>query len=148
MPPTLPDPKAFETALRAIEADATRLPWAKERAWRTATHTRMEGPWIVVDLHDLSVPLARRVLQAVEAADVGALRLITGRGRHTGGRSKLRDAVIADARERGWHVTEIGPGRVEIVRDPDRHPIGGGVPIAVWAVLALVALGLVLWLLR
>lgn len=142
------DPAALQSALAAVERDARGLPWAKERPWRVASHVVAEGPWLVVDLHDLSVALAVRALEALDAGDVGAARLVTGSGRHTGGRSKLRDAVIAAARERGWRVAPIGPARLEVVRDPARHPVGGGVPIAVWVVVALVAAAILVWWLR
>jgi hypothetical protein len=147
-PRAVRDPAALAAALAAVERDARGLPWAANRPWRVASHVATEGPWLVVDLHDLSVALALRVLGALDAGDVGAARLVTGSGRHTGGRSKLRDAVIAAARERGWRVSPVGPARLEVVRDPARHPFGGGVPLAVWLVLALVLASLAVWWLR
>jgi hypothetical protein len=142
-----PRPRGASTPpdLTAVERDAASLPWARERRWTARTHVRIEGPWLLVDLHDLSVALAIRVLDALETADVPAFRLVTGSGRHTGGRSKLRDAVIREARSRGWSVTPLGPARLEVVRDARRSPTGGPIPWVVWVVLALVVVGLLAW---
>ena len=108
--------------LLAVEADAQRLPWAKERAWRVDTHVSVSGPWLEVDLHDLSVTLALDVLHANTDHGPPCVRLITGRGKHTGGQSRLREAVYDAARAAGWRVAAVGPGRLELVRQGSIRP--------------------------
>lgn len=126
------DMKALEGALREIERRAGGLPWAKERRWKVATHTTWEGGWPVIDLHDLSVKLGIAVLDALEEGDVAAVRIVTGSGRHTGGHSKLRQAIEQEARERGWRVSPVGRARLELVRDEGRIPSPWGWLGALW----------------
>lgn len=126
------DMKALEDALREVERRAAGLPWAKQRRWRVGTHTTWEGGWPVIDLHDLSVKLGIAVLDALEKGDVAAARLVTGGGRHTGGHSKLREAILAEARSRGWRVSPVGRARLEVVRDEGRVPSPWGLLHALW----------------
>lgn len=88
----------LQRALASIEARAVDLPWARERPWRARTHLDVADGRVALDLHDLSVRLALDALGLALALELGtgALVLITGRGNHTGGRSTLRDAVLAE----------------------------------------------------
>jgi hypothetical protein len=81
----------------------------------------------------------------VPELDAAALQFITGRGRHTGGISRLKEAVnlvvLAAARENGWTASPRGPGRILVVADSSRAPTAatGGFPIYFWLFIAFVA---------
>lgn len=102
-----------------------------------------------VDLHDLSVGLARdvvaRVIGVIPELAAGDVVFVTGRGKRSGGVSPLRQAVAADcaeaARERGWRSAPDGPGRVRVVFAPDRaaKPLGALFWIVVGLAVAAVA---------
>ena len=113
-------------ALREIEEPARRLPWAAERPWRAETHTWVEGALVVVDLHDLSVRLALRVVGCLDDDRLDAVCLITGRGKHMGGHSRLRravgEALVLLAERRGWATWSGSPGRIMIAVDPSEMP--------------------------
>ncbi len=135
--------------LEAVERRATSLPWSARRPWRCTTHLGVAGGLPTVDLHDLSVPLALDAVERIVALDLncGGVVLITGRGRHTGGRSRLRDAVLSRLHQRGIPATPRGPGRVEVVLDPRRlHAARPGMGLLFWALVALlvVAMGIAL----
>lgn len=106
----------------------------------------------LLDFHSLSVRLALRAMEVVREADLatGGLVVITGRGRHTGGHSKLRAAVIdwLDAHQATAVLTwsPIDPGRLEVVFDAERvrsaRP-GMGLLFWLFVLLLLLAIGAV-----
>ena len=118
------------TTLRALLTDVTEgartLPWARQRPWRPETHVGYEGEIPTLDLHDLNVRWGLAAVAVLDDAELscGEVRVITGRGRHTGGVSKLRQAVsgklVAVAERRGWRVYPEGPGALRVVIDPTR----------------------------
>ena len=122
------------------------MPWAKERRWCTTSHVGHQGKRPVIDLHDLSVRLALDVVAILEAEasslESGCVILITGRGRHTGGRSVLRDAVLARLAKNettlGWRTVPEGPGRVRIEMDDARARASApGLGALFWGFIAL-----------
>ena len=139
------------TALAKTERDAQRLPWAGKHPWRAAVQVRSVEGVPAVDLHGLSIPLGEQAAWAaigeLGALQAGAVMFITGRGRHTGGISKLKEAVnllvITEAREQGWSVSPRGPGRILVVADASRAPSAatGRLPLGFWAVVVLAILG-------
>ncbi len=79
-----------------VEAHAAGLSWASERPWRCSTHVRKEQGTLTVDLHDLDLAGARRVLDLIieNRPKWGRLRIITGRGnRSSGSRPVIRPMV-------------------------------------------------------
>lgn len=143
------DIERIVAALADVERDATRLPWAKERPWIAASQVRMVEGVPTVDLHGLSIRLGQATAQAllpiVQELDAAALQFITGRGRHTGGISQLKEAVnrlvLAAARENGWTASPRGPGRILVVADSSKAPSAatGGFPVYFWIFLLFVA---------
>lgn len=141
-------------SLGELEASARGLSWADERPWRRETHLWLEQGLPVVDLHDLDVKHARRLLQLVdlEGLQGGAICFITGRGRHAiSGRSALREAVsgilAARAAREGWQLRPQGSGRLVLVTDPDRAPAAASGRLGPTFWLAVAAfLALALWL--
>jgi len=119
----------LRSALSDLEAPASKLPWAGDRPWRTETHTWEEAGLAVVDLHDLSVRLALRVVEALDDDELLAVCLITGRGKHVGGHSRLRRSVTEALRElaerRGWATWSRGPGRLMVAVDAAQVPTEG-----------------------
>ncbi len=109
----------------------------------------MEGETPVVDLHDLSLRLGVAVVDTLEVLgpelQCGEIRLITGRGRHTGGVSRLRDAVFGALRDvagrKGWEVRQDGPGRLHLVLDPELVAARRTSPL-VWLLVAVLTAGL------
>lgn len=85
----------MQDLLRPVEAHAAGLPWASEKPWRVSTHVRTERGTLSVDLHDMDLPGARRILDLliVNRPEVGRIRLITGRGTHSMGEPKIRPMV-------------------------------------------------------
>lgn len=146
------DRQRLVAALAEVEQQARELPWAKERPWRAAEQVRYVESVPTVDLHGLSVRLgelaASSVLDEVPRLDARAAMFITGRGRHTGGISPLKETVnrlaVATAREKGWAASPRGPGRMLVVADAKRAPsaASGRLPIGFWLVVALVLAGL------
>jgi len=139
----------LQEALQHVAIAAEHLPWAGERAWTPRTHLGATRGLPVIDLHDLSVRLALDTLESAIELDLstGGLVLITGRGNHTGGRSKLRDAVMHALRERAesgqlvFHP--LGPGRVEVVLDSERRSRARpGMGLLFWLFVALIALAI------
>lgn len=137
--------------LVAVEPLADKLPWAKERPWRVRTHVGLGGDGVVtIDLHDLSVPSALEAVQRAIATPLasGGLVLVTGRGRHSGGVSKLRRAVhqaLIERAEAGeLAVAERGPGRLLIIWDHAAIARQSGLGWVVWLVFALLLGGLAL----
>ena len=148
------DVRHLQHSLERVAREARRLSWAKERPWAPDTHVWAEGALPVVDLHDLSVKLALKVVE--RAIDVqgglqsGAVSFITGVGRHsTSGSAQLHPAVggyLAQAcaahAEAGWSFRADGPGRFVLIIDPERAPadVQTSLPQGFgWLLLALAA---------
>jgi hypothetical protein len=148
--PQASDLDALVAALAPVEARAAGLPWARVRPWRAAERVRAGG-LPVIDLHDLSVAVAvdaaERALDAAPGLAAGGVVLITGRGRRSGGVSRLRVAVLERARQvaaaRGWRAGPDGPGRVRVVVDPSRAARAeGGLGPLFWLLVVALILGL------
>lgn len=144
------DLQSLERLLAPVAEQSRALPWAKERAWRPSTHLSASNGLPAIDLHDLSVRLALDALRIAIDADLGTggFVLVTGRGRHTGGHSKLRDAVLdalTERRDRGeLAFRPLGPGRVEVVMAEDRVKAARpGLGLVFWLLVALVALAVI-----
>lgn len=124
------DTARLRRALAPVQAAATRLPWADERRWTGQSHVWDEGGLPVVDLHDLSVKLARQAVDAVAGAapelSAGAVCFVTGRGTHSLGPARLGRAVSGAlghvARAHGWRHGLLRPGRQVLIFDPRRAP--------------------------
>jgi hypothetical protein len=135
--------------LAPIEAEADELPWAHERPWRTASHLRLEGDLIQVDLHDLNARCARRAVRlvagAVEGLDTGAVGFITGVGSHSIGPGVLTEVVTRELRAiapaHGWRYQPNGRGALVLIWDPARAPAiaSGRLPPLFWLVAAVMA---------
>lgn len=133
---------AVREALAGVEREAARLPWAGERPWRARERATLTHGVLTLDLHDLSVRLA---LEAVERArvageDFGGMLMITGRGRHSGGASPLRQAVLEQLQARGEPYSQPNLGRVEVTWDSRKlSRARGGLGAIFWIVAALFA---------
>ena len=135
-------------ALTEVEQGAAKLPWAKERPWIAASQVSLVEGVPTVDLHGLSIRLGEQVAQTllpmVQEFDAAALQFITGRGRHTGGVSRLKEAVnlhvLAAARTNGWTASPRGPGRILVVADASKAPSAatGRFPLFFWAFVLFV----------
>jgi hypothetical protein len=128
--PAIADLADLAKRLAHVQESATQLPWAHERPWRVDTHLWTEDGVPTIDLHDLGTSLARKtvdeVAEAGDALATGAVRFITGRGRHSIGRAVLPDVVASalehHASEHGWQVRGGRPGTIVLVTDPARAP--------------------------
>jgi hypothetical protein len=141
----------LRTVLAPIAERARDLPWSDKRPWKPHTHVWLEGSLPVVDLHDLSVKLGRdavRIVAETPELEAGAAALVTGRGNHTGGRSRLRDAVAgtlgALRQEQGLQSRPSGPGRFVLVLDEERYVAQSG-GLGVWGWLLVALLGAALY---
>ena len=132
-------------ALATIEEDAKSLQWNEERPWKPETHVWEEGYCACVDLHDLSIKLALKVVERVAHAEItgGAVHFITGRGRHSiDGRSRLREAVTEALLELSehnhWGLREPRAGRITLITDAEIAPVAakGGLDWWVWGLSA------------
>ena len=132
-----------------VEAEARRLPWAAERLWTVGSHLGTSNGLPLLDFHALSVRLALNALEVACDTDLatGGVVVITGRGRHTGGHSKLRTAVMAWLDERqesgdlAWRV--LDPGRLEVVFDQERvRGARPGMGVLFWLFVALLLLAI------
>ncbi len=129
MSPAGADLKRLSAALAKLERSSRDLAWAEERPWRRKSHLWLEGDLVVVDLHDLDVKHAKRLVDQVpfDKLQSGAICFITGRGRHSvSGKSAIRNAISGIlggiARRRGWRLSPAGPGRLHLVLDEARAP--------------------------
>ena len=110
-------------ALQETQERAQSLPWANENTWRCEGRLGESGADLLIDLHGLSVPLGCRAVEAIaEVAptlDCGAVVFVTGSGNHTGGVSRLRNAVLRLTQEiatdKEWRAHTEGPARVRLV---------------------------------
>lgn len=145
----LADAQRLAGTLRRVERDAKKLMWYDERPWAASSHVWVEGPMPVVDLHDLSVKLAKRVVEKAWKLDLqsGAVCFITGVGNNSiDGKSKLKVAVhgmLASACEKNeaWAFRADGPGRFVLITDPQRAPeeVQTSLPRGFWILVALIA---------
>ncbi|MEZ4317360.1 MAG: Smr/MutS family protein [Myxococcota bacterium] len=133
--------------LESVAEGARALPWAATRPWSPRTHLSSENGLPLVDLHDLSVRLAldavRRTLDA--ELDTGGCTFMTGRGKHTGGHSRLRAAVEGELLQRqsagACRVRPVGPARFEVVLSEDRvRTARPGMGLLFWLFVALLGL--------
>jgi hypothetical protein len=122
--------KRLRDELWDIPKKAKNLPWALQSPWSFKTHMWMDDDGVlIVDLHDLSVPLARQVvtktLKSIDVTSLSAVCLITGQGKNSSNGPKILPATIEIARnqsdKRGWDV-HMQPGRVYVVLDPSHAP--------------------------
>lgn len=155
--PTLPEPdqraladaQRLSGTLSRLERDARKLRWHAERPWAASSHVWAEGPLLVVDLHDLSVKLAKRAVEKAWKLDLqsGAVCFITGVGNNSiDGTSRLMPAVqgmLASACEKNddWSYRSGGPGRIVLITDPSRAPEEAqtSLPRGFWLLVALIA---------
>lgn len=117
--------------LAALDEAARSHPWDRQRPWRVATHVRWDGELPAIDGHDLS---ARHLAVALrEVADHpddlrgGALRVITGRGKHSAVAGGVLSDVVHEvlgpaATTHGWWLRPSGPGAWLLVVDPAAAP--------------------------
>ena len=149
--PAPADAKRIQHALQRIERDARKLPWAKERAWKTDTHVWVEDGLPVVDLHDLSVKLGRKATERVIKLSLGAgaVSFVTGQGKNSIGPPQLKGAVgsilmKASKANDGWSFRPDGPGRYVLITDPDKAPrvAQTSLPGGFWILLVLFAAAL------
>ena len=107
----------LRAALEPVAQEATRLRWAEPRPWLLESRVKMEDGLCAVDLHNLDRRLAREAIYAVldTLAQGQSVRLIHGRGTHSGGPSSLRQAVRELLRRFD------GYGRVRIVDEAEGH---------------------------
>ncbi|MFH1466285.1 MAG: hypothetical protein ABIO70_18015 [Pseudomonadota bacterium] len=144
----------LRAALAPLEAEAAALPWARERPWRVATHCRVEAELLHLDLHDLNARAAREALRIVEdigpTLESGAVRVVTGVGRHSLGPGVMGDLarreLSAQCTRHGWSYHPAGAGALVLVIDPMRAPgrAFSSLGPVFWAgvILALLALAL------
>ncbi len=128
--------------LAPVEKAAEQLAWNKERPWRGQTHVGVQHRVLTVDLHDLGRATALQVVDtlpwAAGALDTGAMRLITGRGRHslTGPvlPGVVRERLSELCKEHDWTFHMDGSGRLVVIWDPARAPRAatGALPLWVW----------------
>jgi len=124
------DIRLLSDALTSVEQDAKGLRWAKDRPWKCASHIWEERDLPVIDLHDLSAGLTKKLLKNVEpiATELasGGVVFVTGVGRHSVGLPVLRRVVsgflIRLERERGWRQRDVGGGRLLLVVDEHQIP--------------------------
>ena len=127
------DLERIRKLLAEIEAPASELQWAREnpaRAWKVNHHTSLEKGVVTIDLHDLGQKLTRRILRICEQAapdlQAGALRFVTGRGRHSATGPVLRnvvgEALIAQCKRNGWGMHAEGGARFILIVDPEKAP--------------------------
>jgi len=122
------DVDRLRTALADVEASARMLRWSDRRPWTVRTHVHWSGDLPEIDLHDLDARHAREAVRAATTVrlQTGAVRFVTGRGRHSRGPGVLGPVVRGELRRigegRGWRVRPAGPARWLLVTDVDRAP--------------------------
>jgi hypothetical protein len=145
--------RTIATALAAVEKGAKGLPWAKERPWLVSSHLWVEAEVPTIDLHDLGPSLAEKTVDIVAglAPELtgGAVRFITGRGRHSVGPAVLPRVVGAalhhHATEQGWRVRGGRPGTLLLITDPNAAPniASGGLGLGFWLMAIAMAVAAV-----
>ena len=130
---SITDLELLRDQLQEIEKPASQLQWARQnpaRAWRVATHTTIERGVVTIDLHDLGRKIAQRVVQICEkngpSLSTGAVRFVTGRGRHSVTGPVLRevvgDALVACCKRHDWGMHPEGGARFILIIDADKAP--------------------------
>jgi hypothetical protein len=126
--------------LTPLEAYAAGLPWASEKAWRISTHIRQERGTLTLDLHEMDLPGARRILDLIieNRPMVGRIRIITGRGKNSQDRPVLRPMVnerlTPIARALDWQILAKA-GSITL------RPLGKRPTLKVWLVRFLFLIG-------
>lgn len=120
--------KKLHDELWDIPKKSKNLPWAMQRKWTFKSHIWMEdGEVLVLDLHDLSVPLARQVVTKTlkTVSQVSSICFITGQGKNSTDGPKILPATMEIAKKqsdkKGWEV-HTQPGRVYVVINPEQAP--------------------------
>ncbi len=92
----VPIEERLRAQLMDVEDAAADLPWAQDSAWTCNTHVRVDRGTLTVDLHDLNVPLAEKVMLRIMAGRefLGRVRVVTGRGAHSKTIPKLRPLAL------------------------------------------------------
>lgn len=87
--------KTLRSVLSPLEAAAADLLYGDSQ-WLTASHIRLRGNGVSIDLHELDVATANSLLTLLIATHsrVGRVQLITGRGRPDSQNPQMRGAVI------------------------------------------------------
>jgi len=127
------DIEQIRALLLEIEKPASQLRWARENpasAWRVTSHTTVERGVVTIDLHDLGQKLAQRILRICEKAgpslESGAVRFVTGRGRHSATGPVLRqvvgDELVEQCKRNGWGMHAEGGARFILIIDPEKAP--------------------------
>ena len=115
-----------------IPRKASRLPWADQKCWTFETHLWIESDgqnqMVVVDLHDLTVKLARDVVYKSMrsiSSKVGAICFITGQGNHSSDGPRILpmtlEVVQQQAAKKNWEI-QTRQGRVMVIFDADTVP--------------------------
>ena len=127
--PATGDVRRIQHALQRLERDARKQPWAKERPWKTDSHVWEEDGLPVLDLHDLSISLARKAVERVIKLDInsGAASFVTGQGNNSIGPGQMKGAVSSILmksckKNEGWSFRPDGPGRYVLITDIERAP--------------------------
>lgn len=123
------DVDRLREALSEVETSARMLRWADERPWTVRTHVHWSGDLPEIDLHDLDARHARLAVRASTTVrlQTGALRYVTGRGRHSTGPGGVLGHVVRHelrkmAESRGWRIRPAGAARWLLITDPDNAP--------------------------
>lgn len=94
--------------LSPLDAHGASLPWANEKAWRTSTHIREERGTLSLDLHEMDLAGARRMLDLIieNRPTIGRIRIVTGRGKNSrSGRPVIRP-MISERLDRVAHALD------------------------------------------
>lgn len=149
------DVEWLRESLAEVEEGARLLRWAAERPWRVQSHVRWAGDLPEVDLHDLDARHARDAVRAVAAVrlDTGAVRFVTGRGRHSVGPGGVLGGVVRSElkkliQQHDWQFRPAGPARWVLLTNREKAPaaatgdLGWGfwILVALFAAAALIAL--------
>ena len=124
--------ETLQDELWEIPRKAGLLPWADQRCWKFDTHIweEVDGDkcMIVVDLHDLTVKLARDVVyksMRTVSSKVGAICFVTGQGNHSAQGPKILpmtlEVVQQQADKKDWTI-QTRQGRVLVIFDEDMVP--------------------------
>ena len=113
-----------------IPRDAKALPWADQRVWAFSTHIWLEQDMLVIDLHDLNVKLARKVIKKIskqaEKWDIGCVCFVTGVGKNSTDKAKIRPMAIGLLQDisakKGWRLLSGTQGRLSVILDEARAP--------------------------
>ena len=122
----------LQDELWEIPRKAGLLPWADQRRWTFDTHIweEVDGDkrMVVIDLHDLTVKLARDVVYKslrTASSKVGALCFVTGQGNHSSQGPKILpmtlDVVQQQAAKKDWAI-QTRQGRVLVIFDETAVP--------------------------